>query len=317
MRNYSNKLREQHKLTRRKSYSIRNFSLFLLSLLVVGCGSSEPVSEERYDQNDRLVKRLRENLAESADLSQIAVIDHSRLGQQAGSVMPPATALIFSDPQLETELIQLNPLVALDLPLRVLAFEDADSGAYKVTYNSFDYLTARYELAAGDSKSLGEKYDQRLRQVTSGISPEAMVSFASDEMQPDGIITIESPFDFAETIKRVNAAINAQDDTMQFGTVDFQANALDLDIEIAPSYMVLFGGPGPGGKAMSEAPTLGLDGFCQKFLIWKDSSGRVYLSFNDLLALADRQGVKKSLALRVINFRLSKVFGDALSAEQS
>ena len=77
---------------------------------------------------------------------------------------------------------------------------------------------------------------------------------------------------------------------MHFGAVDFRANARELGIEIAPSYLILFGGPGPGGKAMVEAPTLGLDGFCQKFLIWEDASGRINLSFNDLLALADRQG---------------------------
>lgn len=66
---------------------------------------------------------------------------------------------------------------------------------------------------------------------------------------------------------------------------------------------------------MSNAPTLGLDGFCQKFLIWQDQAGRAHLSFNDLLALADRQRVPKALALRVINSRLSKVFEDALAKE--
>ena len=100
---------------------------------------------------------------------------------------------------------------------------------------------------------------------------------------------------------------------MHFGVVDFQANARDLGIEIAPSYLILFGGPGPGGKAMVEAPTLGLDGFCQKFLIWEDASGQIKLSFNDLLALAERQGVKKAIALRVINYRLKKTFGNALA----
>ena len=101
---------------------------------------------------------------------------------------------------------------------------------------------------------------------------------------------------------------------MRFGTFDFQANARQLSIKIAPSYLILFGAPGPGGKAMSDAPTLGLDGFCQKFLVWEDSSGRINVSFNDLLALAERQRVKKAAALRVINYRLKKTFGDALAS---
>ena len=148
-----------------------------------------------------------------------------------------------------------------------------------------------------------------------GLPPTAVASFPSDTMSPDGIITIESPYGYEETIERVNAAINSQSDTVHFGAVDFQANARELGIEIAPSYLILFGGPGPGGKAMVEAPTLGLDGFCQKFLIWQDPSGRTHLSFNDLLRLAERQGAKKALALRVINYRLNKTFDDALASK--
>jgi len=66
---------------------------------------------------------------------------------------------------------------------------------------------------------------------------------------------------------------------------------------------------------MAEAPTLGLDAFCQKFLIWEDASGQIKLSFNDLLALAERQDVDKAMALRVINYRLNKTFGDALAQD--
>ncbi|MFT4767840.1 MAG: hypothetical protein ACI8RN_000969 [Glaciecola sp.] len=134
-------------------------------------------------------------------------------------------------------------------------------------------------------------------------------------MQPDGIITIESPFGFDETLQRVNAAIDAQGDTVHFGTVDFQANAQAFELTIPSSYMILFGGPAPGGKAMGSSPTLGLDAFCQKSLVWQDAEGTTYLSFNELLALADRQGVSKSLALRVINFRLEKTFNEALQKE--
>ncbi len=64
---------------------------------------------------------------------------------------------------------------------------------------------------------------------------------------------------------------------------------------------------------MKGAATLGLDAFCQKFLVWEDAEGDIHLSFNDLLAIADRQDVSKSIPLRVINFRLSKAFTAALA----
>ncbi|CAA0121124.1 Uncharacterised protein [Halioglobus japonicus] len=298
-----------------KHIVMRFFFVMLPGLVIAGCGDAEPVSAERYVGTDQLVSIIDENLVSSANLSKILDIDHSRLAQEAGSVMPPATVLIFSDPALDSELIKLNPLVALDLPLRVLAFEDVGDSASKVIYNSFDFLVSRYQLGPGATKSLRTKYNHAMSEITKGVPPEAMASFASDEMKPDGVITIESPYGYQETIDRVKAAINEQKDTVHFGVVDFQANARELGIELNPSYLILFGGPGPGGKAMADAPTLGLDGFCQKFLVWEDASGGVNLSFNDLLALAERQGVTKALALRVINFRLNQVFSDALASD--
>jgi uncharacterized protein (DUF302 family) len=285
------------------------------ALGVTGCGGGEPIPAERYLDSDQMVNHIEDNLAASAKLAKVVDIDHSRLGQQAGSVMPPARVVIFSDSQLESELIMQNPLVAIDLPLRVLAFEEGSGQASKVIYNSFDYLVSRYQLEPGSSDELGERYNKSMSMAINGLAPTAVASFPDDAMSPDGIITIESPYGYEETIERVNAAINAQSDTMHFGTVDFQANASALGIEIAPAYLILFGGPGPGGKAMANAPTLGLDCFCQKFLIWEDASGAIKLSFNDLLALADRQGVKKSIALRVINYRLKKTFSDALASK--
>lgn len=285
------------------------------ALGVTGCGGGEPIPAERYLDSDQMVNHIEDNLAASTKLAKVVDIDHSRLGQQAGSVMPPARVFIFSDSQLESELIMQNPLVAIDLPLRVLAFEEGSGQASKVIYNSFDYLVSRYQLEPGSSDELGERYNKSMSMAINGLAPTAVASFPDDAMSPDGIITIESPYGYEETIERVNAAINAQSDTMHFGTVDFQANASALGIEIAPAYLILFGGPGPGGKAMANAPTLGLDGFCQKFLIWEDASGAIKLSFNDLLALADRQGVKKSIALRVINYRLKKTFSDALASK--
>ena len=295
------------------SRSIRLYFVMSAALLVAGCGGSEPIADERYTETDRMVSLMEKNLVASPALSKVVDIDHSRLGQLAGSPMPPARVLIFSDSQLESELIKQNPLVALDLPLRVLAFEDGRDSSSKIIYNTFDYLVSRYQLDPASTETLRERYTANLRVASNGIATTAVSTFPENTMSPDGIITISSPYGFEETVERVVAAIDAQGDTMHFGTVDFQANARELGVDIPRSYLILFGGPGPGGKAMVEAPTLGLDGFCQKFLIWEDASGQIKLSFNDLLALAERQGVKKAIALRVIDYRLKKTFGDALA----
>jgi hypothetical protein len=49
--------------------------------------------------------------------------------------------------------------------------------------------------------------------------------------------------------------------------------------------------------------------------VWQDEDQKVLLSFNDLLALAERQETGKSIALRVINRRLEKTFQEALEPQ--
>ena len=65
-----------------------------------------------------------------------------------------------------------------------------------------------------------------------------------------------------------------------------------------------------GADAMRSAPTPGLAAFCQKFFLREDDEETVHLSFNDLVAMADRQNVDKNIALRIINFRLKNTFND-------
>jgi uncharacterized protein (DUF302 family) len=289
-----------------------SYLLLGVAALLSACQSDTVLDPERYGAVDRVAAQIQQRVRAAEALREVTQIDHARLAAEAGSPMPPARVLIFSDAQLETQLIGLNPLTALDLPLRVLAFDNGTSDAASFTYNSFDYLASRYQLDPQESASVRARYNEDFQRISSGLPRESQHVFANNEMQPDGIVTLESPFGFEETLRRVNAAIDAQDDTVHFGFVDFQANAEELGYSLPPSYMILFGGPGPGGKAMAGAPTLGLDAFCQKFLIWQDNDGATFLSFNDLLVLADRQGVKKSPALRVVNFRLKKTFSEAL-----
>jgi len=281
-----------------------------LAASMAGCGDPELVSADRFAEPDRLFSILDANVASSGTLEKIVEIDHARLGAEAGSVMPPARLLLFSNPGLEAELIALNPLAAIDLPLRALAYEAASDRSGKVIFNSFEYLRSRYSL--GDVPEVEAKFDASMAEALQGIDLVALSSFEKDSLQADGIITLMSPFDVETTVDRLTAAIDAQDDTVWFGTVDFQARAKQQGVDVGASRMLLFGGPAPGAKAMSTAPTLGLDAFCQKLLIWEDQAGAVKVSFNDLLAMADRQNASKSLALRVINRRLKSTFEGAL-----
>lgn len=78
-------------------------------------------------------------------LTLFAHIDHSGEAERAGLTMQPAHVLIFGSPKAGTPLMRVSPLLALDLPLKVLTWMD-DSGRVWVSYATPSYLGARYSL---------------------------------------------------------------------------------------------------------------------------------------------------------------------------
>lgn len=294
-----------------KESFIAQFTIAIVfGLGLAACSDNKPTSSTRYEPVDTIAETIIKNLASTPDLELVADIDHSKLAAKTEAHMPPARVVIFSNIELEIRLLKENQLVGLDLPLKILAYENIQ-GSPSVIHNTYDYLTSRYNLKS--NTSLSEVHDQAYIQALTGINNSQHSTFNNDSMNPNGIITIDSIYDFKTSIERIHQAIKAQDDTIEFGEIDYQQQAADLGEKIRPTTMILFGAPAPGAEAMRNAITLGLDAFCQKFLVWEDVEGKVHLSYNDLLAIADRQNVDKAIALRVIDYRLSKTFSSALT----
>ena len=89
-----------------------------------------------------------EALIRARGLILFARIDFSGDAARAGLSMPPSQLLVFGNPQAGTPLMQAVPTAALDLPLKVLAWEDAAGRAW-LSYNATEYLRARHGLDAG------------------------------------------------------------------------------------------------------------------------------------------------------------------------
>ncbi len=74
-----------------------------------------------------------------------ALVDHSGEAAKVGMTMRPTKLLIFGNPKSGTPLMLASPSIAIDLPLKILVWEDADGGAW-LSYNSPVYLQARHKL---------------------------------------------------------------------------------------------------------------------------------------------------------------------------
>jgi len=74
------------------------------------------------------------------------VIDQAAAAREVGQELRDTMLVIFGSPAAGTPVMAAAPLAALDLPLKVLIWDDA--GQTKVTYYSPDELAARYQLGA-------------------------------------------------------------------------------------------------------------------------------------------------------------------------
>ena len=81
----------------------------------------------------------------SRNLNIFAHIDHSGEARRVGLAMQEAQVLIFGNPKGGTPLMVASPLLALDLPLKILVWQGAD-GQVWVSTNSVAYLRDRYAI---------------------------------------------------------------------------------------------------------------------------------------------------------------------------
>ena len=94
---------------------------------------------------EETVSRLQEVISDRG-LTIFALFDHSGTAEAHGLTLRSTKVIVFGSPEAGTPLMQANPLAALDLPLKVLVWDD--DGRTRVSYLPPVELAARYGLSA-------------------------------------------------------------------------------------------------------------------------------------------------------------------------
>ena len=94
---------------------------------------------------EQTVDRLK-NILEARGVTLFALIDHGGEAEKVGMKMLPTKLLIFGNPKSGTPLMLASPSIALDLPLKILVWQD-NQGTVWLSYNSPEYLMERYDLS--------------------------------------------------------------------------------------------------------------------------------------------------------------------------
>ena len=85
-------------------------------------------------------------------------LDHAAAAEAVGLSLRPRTVIVFGNPRVGTPAMAANPTLALDLPLRVLVWED-DQGRAQVTRNTAAWIATgiyrRHGIALPDQAQQG------------------------------------------------------------------------------------------------------------------------------------------------------------------
>ena len=106
---------------------------------------------------------LLEETLKSKGITIFARIDHAAGASKIDQSLRPTELLIFGNPKLGTPLMQSNQTAGVDLPLKALAYEDADGKVY-LAYNDPAYLSQRHDL--GEKAKVIEKISGALNKFS-------------------------------------------------------------------------------------------------------------------------------------------------------
>ena len=99
-------------------------------------------AKSQYDFK-QTISRLKKNF-KANNIAIFAEIDHAKAAKKAKETLLPATVLIVGNPKVGTSLMQENPKVAIELPLKVLVYEE--DGIVRVRYKFVNPLVSDYKL---------------------------------------------------------------------------------------------------------------------------------------------------------------------------
>src|ERR1700693_1515955 len=104
-----------------------------------------------------------------------------------------------------------------------------------------------------------------------------------------GMVDTPSNHTVEQTVERLKGVLSAKGVTL-FALIDHSGEAEKVGMKMRPTKRVVFGSPKAGTPVMLAAPSIAID-LPLKILVWQDSRGKVWVSYNSPDYLQERYGV--------------------------
>jgi uncharacterized protein (DUF302 family) len=100
------------------------------------------------DTANRVVSALK-----ARGITLVARVDHAEAAAKVGMSLQPTLLLIFGNPKAGTPLIQAAQTIGIDLPLKLLVWQDS-AGRTNLSYNDVEWLARRHNLGGDSARAL-------------------------------------------------------------------------------------------------------------------------------------------------------------------
>ena len=102
-----------------------------------------------------------QKILNSKGITIFATIEHHKAAEAVGETMQPATVLIVGNPKVGTALMQENPRFAIELPLKILIYEEGKT--VNIRYEKVAAIAKKYDIK--QNFSTAEKIDSAMQQL--------------------------------------------------------------------------------------------------------------------------------------------------------
>ncbi len=138
----------------------------LLSLMITFfANASEIIVKESRFSGEETVNMIK-TIIKNKGLKIFKVIDHQKEAKNVGLKLQFETLIIFGNPKVGTKFMQENPLVGLELPLKILVFEKNQKTF--IAYKDPKYMIDTYKLEK--YKGILNKISKNLNKLTNKFS---------------------------------------------------------------------------------------------------------------------------------------------------
>lgn len=119
----------------------------LIGFTLLGCDSKKGTFLKTVESENTLptaVAKL-EKLITAQGLTHFSTIDHRANARNVNMNLKPETVVVFGNPKMGTVLMNCNPSMGLDLPLRMLFTTDYE-GKTTITYTNPEYWSLKHNI---------------------------------------------------------------------------------------------------------------------------------------------------------------------------